>query len=163
VHDARHTAAILLLAQGVDQRVVMEILGHSQISMTAKYAYVLPQLMIDAAEKIGQAKIGQALWGQPRSQPQLELQLAELAGSREKQRGRPNGTSFPELEPRTRGLSLLTGGGRAGVRIWRGAAGGRLAGVAAALWLVWLRGLRVWRQDGRGLSVTPASVWDESP
>jgi integrase len=50
VHDARHTAAILLLAQGVDQRVVMEILGHSQISMTAKYAYVLPQLMIDAAE-----------------------------------------------------------------------------------------------------------------
>jgi integrase len=36
VHDARHTAATLLLAQGVDQRVVMEILGHSQISMTAK-------------------------------------------------------------------------------------------------------------------------------
>jgi len=29
VHDARHTAATLLPAQGVDQRVVMEILGHS--------------------------------------------------------------------------------------------------------------------------------------
>lgn len=28
VHDARHTAATHLLAQGVDQRVVMEILGH---------------------------------------------------------------------------------------------------------------------------------------
>jgi integrase len=27
VHDARHAAATLLLAQGVDQRVVMEILG----------------------------------------------------------------------------------------------------------------------------------------
>jgi site-specific recombinase XerD len=38
VHDARHTAATLLLAQGVDQRVVMEILGHSQISMTSHYA-----------------------------------------------------------------------------------------------------------------------------
>jgi integrase len=38
VHDARHTAATLLLAQGVDQRVVMEILGHSQISMTSRYA-----------------------------------------------------------------------------------------------------------------------------
>jgi site-specific recombinase XerD len=37
VHDARHTAATLLLAQGVDQRVVMEILGHSQISMTSRY------------------------------------------------------------------------------------------------------------------------------
>ncbi len=35
IHDARHTAATLLLAQGVDQRVVMEILGHSQISMTS--------------------------------------------------------------------------------------------------------------------------------
>jgi integrase len=59
VHDARHTAATLLLAQGVDQRVVMEILGHSQISMTARYAHVLPQLMTDAADRIGQA-----LWGQ---------------------------------------------------------------------------------------------------
>ena len=58
VHDARHTAATLLLAQGVDQRVVMEILGHSQISMTSRYAHVVPQLMTDAAERIGRA-----LWG----------------------------------------------------------------------------------------------------
>jgi integrase len=43
LHDARHTAATLLLAQGVDQRVVMEILGHSQISMTTRYTHVLPQ------------------------------------------------------------------------------------------------------------------------
>jgi integrase len=35
VHDARHTAVALLLAQGV---VVMEIVGHSQISMTSRYA-----------------------------------------------------------------------------------------------------------------------------
>ena len=58
VHDARHTAATLLLAQGVDQRVVMQILGHSQISMTSRYAHVLPQVMTDAADRIGQA-----LWG----------------------------------------------------------------------------------------------------
>src|SRR3954454_23733528 len=32
LHDARHTAATLLLQQGVPARVVMEILGHSQIS-----------------------------------------------------------------------------------------------------------------------------------
>ncbi len=37
---------------------VMEILGHSQISMTSKYAHVLPQVMTDAAERIGRA-----LWG----------------------------------------------------------------------------------------------------
>jgi integrase len=61
VHDARHTAATLLLAQGVDQRVVMEILGHSQISMTSRYTHVLPQVMTDAA-----AKIGDAPWGTPK-------------------------------------------------------------------------------------------------
>jgi site-specific recombinase XerD len=58
VHDARHTAATLLLAQGVDQRVVMQILGHSQISMTSKYAHVLPQVMSDAADRMETA-----LWG----------------------------------------------------------------------------------------------------
>jgi integrase len=57
VHDARHTAATFLLAQGVDQRVVMEILGHSQISMTSRYAHVLPQVMTDAADRIGQGRV----------------------------------------------------------------------------------------------------------
>jgi integrase len=33
-HDLRHTAASLLLAQGVPARVVMEILGHSAIALT---------------------------------------------------------------------------------------------------------------------------------
>jgi integrase len=60
VHDARRTAATLLLAQGVDQRVVMEILGHSQISMTAKYAHVLPGVMTDGADRIGEALLGSA-------------------------------------------------------------------------------------------------------
>jgi hypothetical protein len=46
----------------IRQRVVMEILGHSQISMTSRYAHVLPQVMTDAADRIGQA-----LWGLPRS------------------------------------------------------------------------------------------------
>ena len=36
----------------------MEILGHSQISMTSKYAHVLPEAMGDAADRIGRA-----LWG----------------------------------------------------------------------------------------------------
>jgi hypothetical protein len=60
--DPRHTAATLLLAQDVDQRGVMEILGHSQISMTARCAHVLPEVMTDAA-----GRIGWALWGSPDS------------------------------------------------------------------------------------------------
>ena len=52
-HDLRHTCATLLLAQGVPLRVVMEILGHSQIATTADiYTHVLPVLMADAAERM---------------------------------------------------------------------------------------------------------------
>lgn len=40
-HDLRHAAATFMLAQGVDLRVVMEVLGHSQIHVTANtYAHV---------------------------------------------------------------------------------------------------------------------------
>jgi hypothetical protein len=31
----------------------LEILGHSQISMTTKSAHILPQVMTDAADRIG--------------------------------------------------------------------------------------------------------------
>jgi integrase len=43
IHDLRHTTATLLLTQGVHPRVVMETLGHSQISLTLDtYSHVLP-------------------------------------------------------------------------------------------------------------------------
>jgi len=52
-HDLRHTAATLLLAQGIHPRVVMEILGHSQISLTMNtYSHVLPTLQHEAASKM---------------------------------------------------------------------------------------------------------------
>jgi integrase len=52
-HDLRHTAATLLLAQGVDPRTIMETLGHSQISLTLNtYAHVLPALQEEAANRI---------------------------------------------------------------------------------------------------------------
>lgn len=52
-HDLRHTAATLLLAQGVDPRTIMETLGHSQISLTLNtYSHVMPALQADAAAKI---------------------------------------------------------------------------------------------------------------
>jgi integrase len=56
LHDARHTAATLLLQQGVPARVVMEILGHSQISLTlGTYSHVVPELAHEAAERMGDA------------------------------------------------------------------------------------------------------------
>jgi integrase len=44
-HDLRHSCATILLAQGVPQRTLMEILGHSQISLTMNtYSHVLPEM-----------------------------------------------------------------------------------------------------------------------
>jgi len=54
-HDLRHSAATLLLAQGVPQRVVMEQLGHSTLAMTQRYTHVVPQLMHDAAAAMDRA------------------------------------------------------------------------------------------------------------
>ncbi len=52
-HDLRHSCASLLLAQGVHPRVVMEILGHSQISLTMNtYSHVIDKLQHDAAAQI---------------------------------------------------------------------------------------------------------------
>jgi integrase len=53
LHDLRHSCATLLLVQGVSPRVVMETLGHSQVSLTLNtYSHVLPALQRDAASKM---------------------------------------------------------------------------------------------------------------
>jgi integrase len=54
LHDARHTAATLLLVQGVDSRTVMALMGWSHISMTARYQHVVPELRRAAAEHTGE-------------------------------------------------------------------------------------------------------------
>lgn len=52
-HNLRHTAASLLLAQGLDIRVVQQVLGHSQIALTANlYAHVMPVLLKEAAARM---------------------------------------------------------------------------------------------------------------
>lgn len=59
LHDLRHTAASLLLLQGVSPRVVMEILGHSQIALTMNtYSHVAPELQVQAM-----SSMSEALWG----------------------------------------------------------------------------------------------------
>jgi integrase len=52
-HDLRHSAATLMLAQGVDARTIMETLGHSQIGITMNtYAHVLPSMQREAADRM---------------------------------------------------------------------------------------------------------------
>ena len=56
LHDGRHTAATLLLSEGVHPRVVMEVLGHAQMRTTTDtYSHVMPALGRDAADRMGQA------------------------------------------------------------------------------------------------------------
>ncbi len=53
-HDLRHAAASFMLVQGVALRVVMEVLGHSDIAVTANtYSHVMPDLQRDATDRVG--------------------------------------------------------------------------------------------------------------
>src|SRR5579859_2966308 len=52
-HDLRHSCATLLLVQGVSPRVVMDVLGHSQIGLTMNtYTHVVPELRRQAADRM---------------------------------------------------------------------------------------------------------------
>lgn len=55
-HDLRHSAATLLLSEGVHPKVVQELLGHSNISMTMDvYSHVLPGMQEDAIGRLNSA------------------------------------------------------------------------------------------------------------
>ena len=55
LHDLRHTAASLMLAQDVAPRVIMEVLGHSQISITMNtYSHISEAQSRDAANRMGE-------------------------------------------------------------------------------------------------------------
>jgi integrase len=60
-HELRHSAASLLLAQGVPLKVVSDILGHSSITVTADvYAHLLAPMRDEAADAMDRALSGQA-------------------------------------------------------------------------------------------------------
>jgi integrase len=51
-HDLRHTFASRLVMAGVDIRTVQELLGHQNISMTARYAHLTAQHTREAVAKL---------------------------------------------------------------------------------------------------------------
>jgi integrase len=55
-HDLRHSAATILLSMGAHPKVVQEMLGHNQISMTMDiYSHVLPTMQRDIVSKLNDA------------------------------------------------------------------------------------------------------------
>lgn len=50
-HDLRHAAASLLLAQGVNVKVIAEMLGHADVTVTLRvYAHLMPSAQQEAAD-----------------------------------------------------------------------------------------------------------------
>lgn len=60
LHDLRHGAASLMLAAGVEMKVVQETLGHTSSAFTADtYTSVYPQVAMAAAEKTATLLFGE--------------------------------------------------------------------------------------------------------
>ena len=55
LHDARHTAATLLLVQGVDLRTVMSIMGWTEMATAQRYSHAVDELRVEAARRMGGA------------------------------------------------------------------------------------------------------------
>ena len=51
-HTLRHSAATLLLAQGVPSAVILDVLGHQDVRMLRRYQHVTDSLRQDAADAI---------------------------------------------------------------------------------------------------------------
>lgn len=60
-HDLRHTAASHLIMRGASLKDVMEILGHSDIKMTMRYAHLSPTHLLGAVERLDGLTAGPAV------------------------------------------------------------------------------------------------------
>ena len=59
LHDTRHTAATIMLQRGVPTKVVSEMLGHSDVSITLGiYQHVMPGMAHDAGAAMSEALLG---------------------------------------------------------------------------------------------------------
>lgn len=81
-HTLRHSAATLLLAQRVDSRVVMEILGHTSPAMMRRYQHVVDELKHDAAVAMDAALRPQTPSTAPSGGSSAQLPEGEIRQSR---------------------------------------------------------------------------------
>ncbi|MEU8663016.1 tyrosine-type recombinase/integrase [Actinoplanes philippinensis] len=53
LHDARHTAATVLMLLGVQERAAMDIMGWATTGMAARYQHVTDPVRADIAKRVG--------------------------------------------------------------------------------------------------------------
>ena len=53
LHDARHTAATVLLLLGVPDRAVMDLMGWSSSAMVKRYQHITAPVRMDIAKPVG--------------------------------------------------------------------------------------------------------------
>jgi integrase len=68
LHDARHTAATVLLLLGVHERTIMSVLGWSTTAMVSRYAHVIAPIHSDVA-----SRLDVLLWSSPNSARMIEM------------------------------------------------------------------------------------------
>ena len=123
LHDGRHTAATLLLSEGVHPRVVMELLGHSHMRTTMDiYSHVMPALAREAADRMGAVLLGNGPSRTPATTSGLQPIATKLAtrvieddlagGSRPANPGGAEGTRTPDPHTASPFYGLLTGVGK---------------------------------------------------
>ncbi|MEV6287116.1 tyrosine-type recombinase/integrase [Kribbella sp. NPDC051770] len=61
LHDARHTAATVLLLLGVPERAVMDVMGWSSSAMVKRYQHITAPVRMDIAERVGGL-----IWARPK-------------------------------------------------------------------------------------------------
>lgn len=78
LHDARHTAATVLLLLGVTERTVMGVMGRSSTAMAARYQHV-----IDAVKRDVASQVDGLLWAPPKRKGKKK----HKKGSKKKRQG----------------------------------------------------------------------------
>jgi Phage integrase family len=116
-HDLRHSCATYLLAAGVSEKEIMDILGHTNLAMTRHYEHVLDGMRAAAADRLEtwfSAHIGtaEAPWAPREGTPVRRAEGGpESVGTPE---GTPGGQTGPgpwSLRTKVRILNWKSGGG----------------------------------------------------
>jgi len=58
IHDLRHSFASILVSAGASLPLIGQMLGHTQVQTTQRYAHLFDDPMRDAAETVGQIVSG---------------------------------------------------------------------------------------------------------